>query len=84
LTARGGFWQHALPIVTASPRKLLFGECSGTYPEEPWVSGQAQLPSAVAASPMITSIFLQNEYVTTLFEQEWSGPRRFPCFWAPA
>lgn len=72
LTVRESFWQQALPIVTASPGKLLFGEGTGTL-EAPLQSNQVQIPSAVTASPVITSISLQNEYVTTLFEQGLVG-----------
>lgn len=72
LAAREGFWQQALPIVTSSPTRLLFGEGTGTL-EAPLVTSQVQIPSVVAASPVITSISLQNEYVTTLFEQGLVG-----------
>jgi O-antigen ligase len=72
LATREGFWQQALPITTASPKNLILGVGTGVL-EAPLVTNQFQIPSAVAISPVITSISLQNEYVTTMFEQGLVG-----------
>jgi hypothetical protein len=66
LAARVGYWQLALPIVTASPHNLIFG--IGTEAASAPVKG-GPASAALAESPVLITVGPHNQYVLTLLEE---------------
>lgn len=72
LASRQGFWEQALPIVTASTHNLVFGVGTATL-EAPGLGSNAPIFSTLAVAPVVTEVSLQNQYMTTLVEQGLVG-----------
>jgi hypothetical protein len=67
VTVRESYWSAALPVATANPHNLIFGIGTAAL-ETPVISNSAPVSAQVAATPLMFTNSLHNQYVTSLVE----------------